>query len=32
LTIYCEATSKPSGWDRDWNYSECPVVWGKAIN
>ena len=28
LTIYCEATSKPSGWHSGWNYSYCPVVWG----
>ena len=28
LTIYCEAQSKPSGWERSWNYSNCPVVWG----
>ena len=28
LTIYCEATSKPSGWNGYWNYSDCPVVWG----
>ena len=28
LTIYCEASSKPSGWQSDWNYSNCPVVWG----
>ncbi len=28
LTIYCEAESKPSGWDSRWNYSNCPVVWG----
>ena len=28
LKIYCEAQSKPSGWDSDWNYSKCPVVWG----
>ena len=27
LTIYCEAASKPSGWDSSWN-SNCPVVWG----
>ena len=27
LTIYCEATSKPSGWNSDWNYSNCPVIW-----
>ena len=28
LTIYCEAPSKPSGWDSNWNYSDRPVVWG----
>ena len=28
LTIYCESTSKPSGWDKSWNYTNCPVVWG----
>ena len=28
LTIYCEAASQPSGWHSDWNYSNCPVVWG----
>ena len=28
LIIYCEAESKPSGWDSSWNYSDCPVVWG----
>ena len=28
LTIYCEASSEPSGWDSEWNYSSCPVVWG----
>ena len=28
LTIYCEAESKPSGWDSSWNYSSRPVVWG----
>ncbi len=27
LTIYVEAASKPSGWDSDWNYSNCTVVW-----
>ena len=35
LTIYCEATSKPSGWDDIWHLcysnsngtSYCPVVW-----
>ena len=33
LTIYCEAASKPRGWDSDWdkkNYggNKFPVVWG----
>ncbi len=28
LTIYCEAQSKPSGWNSKWNYSNRPVVWG----
>lgn len=32
LTIYCEAESKPIGWDSTWNYSNCPVVWGFANN
>lgn len=28
LTIYCEAASKPSGWNSSWNDSNRPVVWG----
>ena len=28
LTIYCEAINRPSGWNTNWNYSYCPVVWG----
>ena len=28
LTIYCEASSQPSGWSSSWNPSDCPVVWG----
>ena len=28
LTIYCEASSQPSGWNSSWNYSKRPVVWG----
>ena len=32
LTIYCEAASKPSGWDSNWNYSNRPVVWGYTGN
>ena len=31
LTIYCETSSKPSGWDSNWNYSNCPVVWGVKV-
>ena len=27
LTIYCEASSQPSGWDSDWNSSNRPVYW-----
>ena len=26
LTIYCEAASKPSGWNSNW-HGDCPVVW-----
>ena len=32
LTIYCKAESKPSGWHSNWNYSDCPVVWGYKGN
>ena len=28
LTIYCEIKSQPSEWASNWNYSNCPVVWG----
>ena len=31
LTIYCEADSAPSGWDKNWNKSECPVEWGLSV-
>lgn len=27
LTIFCEASSKPIGWDETWNYSNRPVYW-----
>ncbi len=27
LTIYCEAESQPSGWNSNWNSSNCTVVW-----
>ncbi len=32
LTIYCEAQSKPSGWDSSWNSSNRPVVWNCVEN
>ena len=28
LTIYCEAESKPNGWDFYWYYDGATVVWG----
>ena len=28
LTIYCEAASKPLGWDESWNPGNRPVEWG----
>jgi len=28
LTIYCEASGKPSGWNVDWNPDNRPVYWG----
>ena len=27
ITIYCEASSKPSGWDSSWKYNDGDVVW-----
>ncbi len=27
LTIYCEVSSKPSGWDENWNSNNRPVYW-----
>ena len=30
LTIYCEAESKPAGWDINWNLNKYPVVWSFA--
>jgi hypothetical protein len=33
LTIYCKAKRKPLfGWDRKWNSSKRPVVWGHKEN
>ena len=31
LTIYCEASSRPSGWDSSWNSSNLPVVWSSYL-
>lgn len=28
LTIYCEASSQPEGWNEFWNMSDCNVIWG----
>ena len=28
LTIYCEAESLPSTWDKNWNTANCSVIWG----
>ena len=28
LTIYCRAESQYEVWDKNWNASNCPVVWG----
>ena len=27
LILYCEAVSKPTGWNDQWNYHDIPVVW-----
>ena len=32
LTIYCEAESQPSGWNSNWNNTNCPVVWNSKNN
>ncbi len=32
LTVYCEAASAASGWESDWNISDCPVVWNCKNN
>ncbi len=29
IIIYCEASSKPSGWDENWNYLGGEVRWGQ---
>ena len=33
VTLYCEVSTKPDGWDKDWNFYQSgnyylPVVWG----
>ena len=32
IHLYCEAESKPEGWDERWNKYSCPVTWGFAGN
>ena len=32
LTIYCEASYKPTGWNNYWNEDNCKVVWGYKKN
>ena len=28
LAIYCEATSKPAGWDENWHGNSVIIIWG----
>jgi len=30
ITIYCEVTNKPIGWNSEWNYDNYPVIWGET--
>jgi hypothetical protein len=32
ITIFCEAESKPSGWNKNWNTWNCPVYWYREEN
>ncbi len=32
LVIYCEAQSKPSGWDDNWNSTGCTVRWNAKLS
>ena len=32
ITIYCEVSSKPDGWDEQWAADGCNVVWTKSNN
>ena len=32
MTIYCEVSSKPDRWNKDWCTSDCQVVWGYQGN
>lgn len=27
-SIYCETENQPNSWNSEWNYLNCPVVWG----
>jgi hypothetical protein len=30
LTIYAKCSAQPLGWENDWNYSNCKIVWNYA--
>lgn len=30
--IYCETTEKPNGWNNNWLFTACPVVWNCKQN
>ena len=32
LTISCEVSEKPVGWDENWNFTACPVVWADKLS
>ena len=32
LTINCEASEQPEGWDANWNYGGCTVIWGDKLS
>ena len=32
LTINCEASEQPEGWDANWNAGGCTVIWGDKLS
>ncbi len=32
LTVYCQALSKPNGWEANWRGDGCAVVWDATLN